>query len=564
MGILRLAHVDVRTPDLELSTAYYTEVMGLQQVQRTDDAVYLKCWDEEDHHSLRMRYDPRTGMDSFTFRVEDEDDLARASRSRSRRYGCPRQRVSRGEAVGQGESIRFEVPSGQIMELVWDIEKTGNILGKHNPSPVPPPDLPGIAPPRMDHMLVNAEEVGEAARVLHRRARLADDRAGARRQRPPARRVARGRTHSPHDIAIVNGPNGALHHWAYWLDDWDHVRKAADTLAYNGVQIDQGPTRHGVTRGNTIYFFDPLGIRNEVFTGGYWVGPGPRDHHLDRGRVRQGPLLLRERHQPAVPADAHLRGARRAMPDRILRLQHVEVRVPDLELCTAYYTEVLGLIETARDERDGAAGLPQVLGRARAPLGDPAPGPDLRPRPHVVQGHRGLDDLDHFTERARGAPASRSSGTRPRELGPGWGEAIRFEAPSGPPGRAGARHGAGRQHAAADQPAAAAAGPGRHRAAAAGPRVRHGRGRRGVHARSSPSVLEFRLTEQILANDGHQLATFLERSHTPHDIAVITGPNGALHHFAFWLDDWNAHPRGRRHAGLPRRARSTWRPPGTA
>ena len=32
------------------------------------------------------------------------------------------------------------------------------------------------------------------------------------------------------------------------------------------------------------------------------------------------------------------------MSDRILRLQHVEVRVPDLELCTAYYTEVVGLI----------------------------------------------------------------------------------------------------------------------------------------------------------------------------------------------------------------------------
>ena len=81
------------------------------------------------------------------------------------------------------------------------------------------------------------------------------------------------RSHSPHDIAIVNGPNGALHHFAFWLDDWDHVRKSADILAYNGVQIDQGPTRHGVTRGNTIYFFDPLGIRNEVFTGGYRPDP---------------------------------------------------------------------------------------------------------------------------------------------------------------------------------------------------------------------------------------------------------------------------------------------------
>ena len=117
--------------------------MGLQQVQRTEDAVYFKCWDEEDHHSLRMRYDPRTGLDSFTFRVEREDDLHEFEKQgRGLRLpdhaGC-----RRGEAVGQGESLRFEVPSGQIMELVWDIEKTGNILGKHNPSPVPPPDLPG-------------------------------------------------------------------------------------------------------------------------------------------------------------------------------------------------------------------------------------------------------------------------------------------------------------------------------------------------------------------------------------------------------------------------------------
>ena len=28
-----------------------------------------------------------------------------------------------------------------------------------------------------------------------------------------------------------------------------------------------------MTRGNTIYFFDPMGTRNEVFTGGYRPDP---------------------------------------------------------------------------------------------------------------------------------------------------------------------------------------------------------------------------------------------------------------------------------------------------
>ena len=136
MGILRLAHVDVRTPDLELSTAYYTEVLGLQLAERGEDTVYLKCWDEEDHHSIRLRYDPRTGLDLFSFRVEHEDDLAELENAVSR-YGCQVQRISRGEAVGQGESIRFGIPSGQTMELVYELDKTGGLLGKLNPAPVP-------------------------------------------------------------------------------------------------------------------------------------------------------------------------------------------------------------------------------------------------------------------------------------------------------------------------------------------------------------------------------------------------------------------------------------------
>src|SRR4029077_888194 len=119
---------DVRTPDLELSTAYYTEVLGLQLAERGEDTVYLKCWDEEDHHSIRLRYDPRTGLDLFSFRVEREDDLAELENAVSR-YGCQVQRLSRGEAVGQGESIRFGIPSGQTMELVYELDKTGGLVG---------------------------------------------------------------------------------------------------------------------------------------------------------------------------------------------------------------------------------------------------------------------------------------------------------------------------------------------------------------------------------------------------------------------------------------------------
>ena len=270
MGILRLSHVDIKVPDLDLATAYYTGVMGMTEVERTEDRVFFKCWDEEDHHSLAVRYYPRVGFDLMSFKVEREDDLADLE-SRVERFGVSVDRVSRGEEIGQGESIRFETPSGHVMELVHDVEKVGNILPKVNPGP-PPPDLPGIAPPRMDHVLVTAEEVGEASAFYMNVLgfRLTEQLLDGNGHQIG---TWMERSHSPHDLAVVSGLNGGLHHFAYWLDDWDHVRQAADILAYNGVQIDVGPTRHGITRGNTIYFFDPMGTRNEVFTGGYRPDP---------------------------------------------------------------------------------------------------------------------------------------------------------------------------------------------------------------------------------------------------------------------------------------------------
>lgn len=274
-GILRLGHVDVTVTDLDLATAYYTEVMGMEITALTEDSVYLKCWDEEDHHSLRLRYAPRVGMDQMSFKVHHEDDLDDLERKVSR-FGFPVERVSKGESLGQGESIRFSTPSGHVMELVADVKKVGTSRPRYYPDPAAISlerlSRDRISPPRMDHMLITAEEVGDSTQFYM-------DVLGFRitEQLLDGNGHQLGtwleRSHSPHDLAVVQGPNGGLHHFAYWLDDWDQVRDAADVLAYNGIQLDVGPTRHGITRGSTIYFFDPLGTRNEVFTGGYRPDP---------------------------------------------------------------------------------------------------------------------------------------------------------------------------------------------------------------------------------------------------------------------------------------------------
>ena len=82
------------------------------------------------------------------------------------------------------------------------------------------------------------------------------------------------RSTTPHDIAFVGGPEMGFHHCAFFLDEWNDVLKAADVMAKHNVKVEVAPTRHGITRGCTIYFFDPSGNRNETFAGlGYVTHP---------------------------------------------------------------------------------------------------------------------------------------------------------------------------------------------------------------------------------------------------------------------------------------------------
>ncbi len=88
-----------------------------------------------------------------------------------------------------------------------------------------------------------------------------------------------------HDIAFIRRAEpGKFHHVAFSLESWHEVGQAADIIARYDIPLDIGPTRHGITRGQTIYFFDPSGNRNEVFSGGFIYYPDnpPRVWSIDK------------------------------------------------------------------------------------------------------------------------------------------------------------------------------------------------------------------------------------------------------------------------------------------
>ena len=271
MGILRLSHVELRCPDLELSTAYYTEVVGLVETAREQERVWLKGWDEHQHHSVILRYAPTYGLEVMGFKVADAGDLD-ILQARVEEHGIATKRLKVGElGPGSGDTVRFTAPSGHVVDLVHGMEQVGNMLPLHNPPPEPQ-GLVGIHPPRIDHVFVMCEDVDGVTAFFQD---VLDFRLTEQIIADDGYQLATflERTHTAHDIAFITGPNSAFHHVAFWVDDWNELRRAADLCAYHGVPIDAGPTRHGATRGWGLYFFDPAGNRNEVYTGGYWADP---------------------------------------------------------------------------------------------------------------------------------------------------------------------------------------------------------------------------------------------------------------------------------------------------
>jgi catechol 2,3-dioxygenase len=255
--------------DMDESLEFYTGVMGLKETGRDKSGrVYFKCNDERDHNSFVIRKADRAGLDAFGFKVLDRATLATLE-GRLKEHGVATERVPAGEMLETGERVRFQIPTGHTIELYAEKTDVGNGLGYTNPEAFLE-NQKGINPIRMDHCLVYGPDLDSAHKLfkevlgfaLVERALMEDGRTDLG--------IWLTCSHKAHDIALVRHPEGGkLHHVSFMLDTWEQVLRAADIMSMHRVSIDIGPTRHGITRGTTIYFFDPSGNRMETFCGGY-------------------------------------------------------------------------------------------------------------------------------------------------------------------------------------------------------------------------------------------------------------------------------------------------------
>ncbi len=273
-GVMRPGHMQLRVLDLEEGVNHYKNVLGLIETGRdAQGRVYFKAWDERDHNSLILREADSAGMDFFAFKVADKATLEKLDAD-LKAYGVSTDRIPAGELLETGERVRFMIPSGHAIELYAEKTDVGNGMAYVNPDPWTPDAERGIAPVRLDHALLYGPDIEKVQKLfedvlgfyLVERVLMEDGKTDLA--------IWLSCSHKAHDIALVRHPEpGKLHHVSFLLDTWEKVLRAADIMSMNKVSIDIGPTRHGVTRGTTIYAFDPSGNRFETFCGGYQPYP---------------------------------------------------------------------------------------------------------------------------------------------------------------------------------------------------------------------------------------------------------------------------------------------------
>ena len=156
--IAHLAHVELHVPDLEKSVAFFKNIVGLHEVGRAGESVYMRAWAGHQLHTLQLTRHSTSGMGHAAFRTRSADVLELMAENL---VAHGHNGVWLEPEFGQGRTFRFETPDGHHFELIYEIERFALPAGELHPFKNQPDRyLPwGIAPKRLDHLNLLAREI---------------------------------------------------------------------------------------------------------------------------------------------------------------------------------------------------------------------------------------------------------------------------------------------------------------------------------------------------------------------------------------------------------------------
>jgi catechol 2,3-dioxygenase len=264
--VAHLAMSQLFTPKLDASLAFFTDIIGMDIVERSGDSVFLRAYEDPYRYSLQLTAGPTSGPGVTTFRTTSATALER------RATALEASGLGRGwaePAFGHGRAYLFETPGGHAMRLVYDVERP--VITDDNRThwlnrPTRRPDR-GVPVRRLDHINYLAPDVPACQSAMEEllgfrlteRVVDADDVTRAAWLRV---------TNLTHDVAFLvdpSGERGRLHHLAFWYSSPQHLLDVCDLCADRGIAIDAGPGKHGPSQAHYLYVWEPGGNRIELF-----------------------------------------------------------------------------------------------------------------------------------------------------------------------------------------------------------------------------------------------------------------------------------------------------------
>lgn len=256
-ALQRIEHAKVHVNDLDAALPFYTDAMGLVEVDRADGTVYLGTG-LDDNFDLAVA-EGGTGIEHFAVRASDEsavDDVVERLSDRGVDVG----RVD-GEEPGQVAGVRFHLPSGVPMEVVAVADEA------YEHANVSDTGRAGHAPSTLDHVQFFTPDVNEDLGFLRDVVGMyVSDTVGPRDDLEIG--FARCNT-LHHDVALKAAPpdgpdHASLHHVAWGYDGIEHMKLFLDTVCERGMEFERGLGRHYAGNNLYAYFWEPGGNRFEM------------------------------------------------------------------------------------------------------------------------------------------------------------------------------------------------------------------------------------------------------------------------------------------------------------
>jgi catechol 2,3-dioxygenase len=265
--IAHLAHAEMLTPTLEDSVNFFVNIMGLTETTRQGDSVYLRGWDDYEHHTLKLTASDKPGLRHMAWRARSAQALERRVRAiEESGYGIG---WIDGD-LGHGPAFQFNNPDGHLMEIYYETEW-------YSPPDELKPALKNQAMKfparganlrRLDHINLLAVDLKKErdfftkvlGAMLSEQIVFSDGSVKA---------VWFSVNNKSYDLAIAadhTGHHGRLHHITFAVDSREDVLKAADICLDNNVFIETGPHKHAINQTFFLYMYEPGGNRFEVAT----------------------------------------------------------------------------------------------------------------------------------------------------------------------------------------------------------------------------------------------------------------------------------------------------------